>query len=80
MYSADQRASHGQTSTTMCTEVVNNFECHKCGKDHRTERDYKMCSKGRSKNKWGACGKSSVERHNIPETCPACVKKAKKSG
>ncbi|SCN67711.1 uncharacterized protein FFB20_02733 [Fusarium fujikuroi] len=62
----------------MCTEEVYNYECPKCGKDHRADRDYKMCSTGRRKNKWGACGKSSVERHNRVETCPTCIAKAKK--
>ena len=67
-----------QQTSTMCTEEVYNYECPKCGRDHRADRDYKMCSTGRRKNKWGACGKSSVERHNRVGTCPACIAKAKK--
>ncbi|KAF0640859.1 hypothetical protein FPSE5266_20184 [Fusarium pseudograminearum] len=42
-------------------------------------KDYKMCSKGRKENKWGACGMSAVEMRPIPDgTCGECLKKQKK--
>lgn len=67
------------TRFAMCTQVNMSYRCIKCNKEMRQGKDYKMCSKGRKANKWGACGMSAVEMRPIPDgTCGECLKEQKK--
>jgi hypothetical protein len=38
-----------------------------------------MCSKGRKKNEWGACGMGTVEQRVVKKLCAVCQAKKRPS-
>ena len=65
----------------MCTQIDYSYRCANCDTEKRDGQDFGMCAKGRAANKWGICGKSSVEKKCVPDgLCGPCEKKKKDKG
>ncbi|KAM0190416.1 hypothetical protein ACHAPI_009405 [Fusarium lateritium] len=57
----------------MCTEIHTVSNCAECGDTIKHKRDYKMCSEGKKKNEWGACGMGTVEQRIVKKKlCAVC--------
>ncbi|KAM0367771.1 hypothetical protein ACHAPY_011670 [Fusarium culmorum] len=55
------------------------MKCTNYDVEKRDGQDFRMCDKGRAANKWGICGKSSVEEKPVSDSlCKACEEKKKK--
>jgi hypothetical protein len=63
----------------MCKEIRTVSSCAECGEVIGQTRDYKMCSKGRKKNEWGACGMGTVEQRVVKKLCAVCQAKKRPS-